>query len=198
MACSSNLSLACGTALFARRSLPPLHSSSPAAPVRIHPQRVGHVIHHPLDPEHPLRAAKAAKCGRRLRVGFHPVRCDPQMIQQIGVVRMQHCAIGHRQRQILRPAASRAVREIHGVQSALVVKADIIGDPKSCRLPVIIISSSRSYRILQGAPVCLAATAQATASALPWLSLPPNPPPIRRISTRTACIGTPSASATLC
>ena len=42
------------------------------------------------------------------------------------------------------------------------------------------------------------AAAAAAAGRLPWLSLPPNPPPMRRTSTVTAWVGTPSTCATLC
>ena len=57
---------------------------------------------------------------------------------------------------------------------------------------------SFSYWRGQSAARHMTEDAQAMAKALPWLSFPPNPPPIRRTSHRTACIGTPSASATLC
>ena len=56
-------------------------------------------------------------------------------------------------------------------------------------------SSSRSGRILTARPSFLAAIAASAANRLPCVSLPPKPPPMRRISTVTACDGTPSACA---
>ena len=69
---------------------------------------------------------------------------------------------------------------------------------KSWRLPVIFISSSRSYRIFAVELFRTAAIAQAHARAFPWLSLPPNPPPIRRTSTLMRFMSRPNVSATLC
>ena len=53
-------------------------------------------------------------------------------------------------------------------------------------------SSSRSGRSLAARPVFLATRAAMAANRLAWVSLPPKPPPMRRISTVTASSGTPS------
>jgi len=73
---------------------------------------MGDFIHHPFDPKHPLGAAKPAKGGGALGVGFQPVRGDPDMVQQVGIIRMQHGAVGHGQGEILRPAAAGVMCEI--------------------------------------------------------------------------------------
>ena len=59
-------------------------------------------------------------------------------------------------------------------------------------------SSSRSGRILAARPVFFATSAATQANRLPWVSLPPKAPPMRRHSTVTALFGTPSTIATMC
>jgi len=44
---------------------------------RVKPERMGHMIHHPLDAQHALWPAKAAKRGGRGRVGAQPMAFDP-------------------------------------------------------------------------------------------------------------------------
>ena len=69
---------------------------------------------------------------------------------------------------------------------------------KSWRLPVIIMSSSRSSRSFTGRPVRQASSAATQAMGAAWVSLPPKPPPMRRHSTVTAAAGSPSTFATRC
>ena len=66
-----------------------------------------------------------------------------------------------------------------------------------CRLPVIVMSWLRDSRSRTGRPVSRAPSA-ATA-AKPWgcISLPPNPPPMRRHWTVTAWLGMPRTWATM-
>ena len=91
---------------------------------RVQPQSERDVIHHPLDPHHPLRPAKAAKGGGALGVGAQPVAFDPHRRQVIGVVGVQHGAVGHRQRQILGPAAAHQMHELDPPHPALIVAPD--------------------------------------------------------------------------
>ena len=51
---------------------------------------------------------------------------------------------------------------------------------------------------MHGRPVARAASAAMAAQAQAWLSLPPKPPPIRRVSTVTKASGTPRTRATMC
>ena len=97
---------------------------------RVHPEGVGHMVHHPLDPENPLRSAKAAIGGGGLGIGLEPVRGDPRGGQEIGVVGMEHGAVGHRDRQIKRPAAAGVLGEIDAQNATVLVIGHIIVDPE--------------------------------------------------------------------
>ncbi|MNH38697.1 hypothetical protein D3C79_997730 [compost metagenome] len=63
-------------------------------------------------------------------------------------------------------------------------------------MPVISMSSTRGRRILVGWPVRCAITAHRQAGLAAWVSLPPKPPPMRRMSTTILFIGTSRTSAT--
>ena len=65
---------------------------------RVETEPVRRMVDHPLDSQHPLRTAKAAKGGGRLGIGAQAVRDDARMGQVIGVVGMQHRPVCHRQR----------------------------------------------------------------------------------------------------
>ncbi len=97
---------------------------------RVETQIMRDVVHHPFDPQHPLRTAKAAKGGGALGVGPEPVAFDADMGQVIGIVCVQHGAIGHQDRKILRPAASRILLEFDTCDHAAVVTTNPIGDPE--------------------------------------------------------------------
>ena len=84
------------------------------------------MIHHPLNAHHPLRATKAAKGRGALGVGFEPVRGNFHMRQIIGIIRVQHRPICHRQRQIQRPAAAEIMGKLQCLDPAAVIKADVI------------------------------------------------------------------------
>ena len=86
------------------------------------------MIHHPLNAHHPLRAAKAAKRCGALGVGFKPVLGDFHMGQIIGVIRVQHRSICHRQRQIQRPASAEIMGKLQRLNPATVIEADVIGN----------------------------------------------------------------------
>ena len=88
------------------------------------------VIHHPLDADHPLRAAEATERGRALRVGLQAVAFDAGMLKQVSIIGMQHRAVCHRQRQILRPAAAGILHETHPGDAACIVKARRVIDAK--------------------------------------------------------------------
>ena len=59
-------------------------------------------------------------------------------------------------------------------------------------------SSSRSGRIFTARRHFFAASAATAANRFACVSLPPNPPPMRRTMTVTAFDGTPSTCATMC
>ena len=86
------------------------------------------MVHHPFDPDHPLRASKAAIGGGALGVGFQTVAFDADIGQVIAIVRMQHGAIGHGQRQVLRPAAAEKVGELEPQHAALIVDPGAVAD----------------------------------------------------------------------
>ena len=67
---------------------------------------------------------------------------------------------------------------------------------KPCRLPVIVMSCARLSRSRTGRPVSVAPRAATAARPCGCISLPPNPPPIRRHCTVTALLGRPSTWAT--
>ncbi len=79
-----------------------------------------------------MRAAKAAKRGGRLRVGAQPVALDPHVVEVVGIARMQHRPVGHRQGQVQRPAAAGEMGELQPqdaagpVESAAVVDTEIV------------------------------------------------------------------------
>ena len=99
----------------------------PAAQLdRVQPQFMRGVIHHPFDPDHALRAAEPAIGGGGLGVGLQPVALDPRIGQQIGVVRMQHRAVGDGQGQVLRPAADGVVQERDTLNMAVLIKSGLV------------------------------------------------------------------------
>ena len=95
---------------------------------RIAAQRMADVIHHPLDPHDPLRAAEPAKRRGAGRVGLQPMGGNPDMRNEIGVVSVQHRAVCHRQRQVGRPAAAHELVELDRDELALGRDARLVGD----------------------------------------------------------------------
>ncbi len=93
---------------------------------------MGDVIHHPFDPDHPLRAAEAAIGGRGLGVRLQPVAFDPDVVKVVGIVGMQHRPVRDRKRQIHRPAAARQLQEFDpcdaapGIHTHTVVDAEVV------------------------------------------------------------------------
>ena len=65
---------------------------------RIMAKVMGDVIDDTFDPQNALRPAEPAIGRGRLHVGFQAVGRNPRMGQQIGVIRMQHGTVCHRQR----------------------------------------------------------------------------------------------------
>ena len=68
---------------------------------RIQPERVRDLVHHPLDPQHPLRPAEAAKGGGASMLVLSRCEVIRHRRQQVGVVGVQHRPVGDRQRQVL-------------------------------------------------------------------------------------------------
>ena len=56
------------------------------------------VIHDALDADRSLRTSEPPERGRGLRIGAKPARHDPDVRQEIGVVRVEHGAVGDRHR----------------------------------------------------------------------------------------------------
>ncbi len=86
------------------------------------------MVHHPLDPHHPLRATEAAEGRGALGIGAQSVRRDAHGGQPIGVVGVQHRAVGHGQGQVLRPAAAGVLGEDDAGDPPRVVEARVIVD----------------------------------------------------------------------
>ena len=86
------------------------------------------MIHHPLDPHHTLRAAETAIGGCGLGVGLQAVRGNAHGGDEIGVVGVEHGAVGDRQREILRPAAAAELVELHRHQLALGIHTGAVVD----------------------------------------------------------------------
>ncbi len=84
-------------------------------------------IHHPLDRDHPLRAAEAAKGGVGNGVGFQALADDLCGREIIAIVGMEHRAIADCGREIDRGAAARGEIEADAGDMALAVEADIVG-----------------------------------------------------------------------
>ena len=95
---------------------------------RIKTQIMGDVVHHPLNTDHALRAAKAAIGGGALQVGLQAVAFNADRGDRIGVVGVQHGAVRHRQRQILRPAAVHQMGEVDPQETPLGIEACAVGD----------------------------------------------------------------------
>ena len=94
------------------------------------PEPMGDVVHHPLDPHHPLGPAKAAKRGGGLRVRLQPVAHDPDVFEVIGVVGMEHRPVGHGDRKVLGPAAAGVLRELDPEDPAIRIHARAVVDPE--------------------------------------------------------------------
>ena len=93
---------------------------------RIEPERPRDVVEHPLDRDHALRSAEAAKGGVRDRVGLHAPGDDAGGRQIIGVVGMEHGAIVDRAGKIGGIAAARGQRDIERGEPALVIEAHLV------------------------------------------------------------------------
>ena len=94
----------------------------------VQPQFTRDMIHHPFNPQHPLRAAKSAVCGGGLGVGFQTVGFNPDIRQVIGIVGMQHRAVSHRKGQILRPAATGELQKLQPQYAAGVIHTCAVGN----------------------------------------------------------------------
>ncbi len=91
---------------------------------RIAPDLARHGVHGPLDADHALRAAEAAKRRHRDDVGLQPPRGDARGGQIIAVGRMEHRAVDHARREIRRAAAIGVELNVVDADAALGVEAD--------------------------------------------------------------------------
>ena len=87
-----------------------------------------HMVQHPFDPQHPLRTAEPPESGGGLGVRFQPIAFDPHIRNEIGIVGMQHRAVGNRQAQVHRPATAAKLQEIDDADPTLVVMANGVLD----------------------------------------------------------------------
>ena len=111
---------------------------------------------------------------------------------------MEHRAVDDAGRQIGRAAATRVERDVIGADAALVVVADApIG------AEIVALAGQREIVVavephLAGPAGTSAPSAAIAAQAQAWLSLPPKPPPMRRVSTVTKASGMPRMRPTMC
>ncbi|VDC25549.1 hypothetical protein PARPLA_02019 [Rhodobacteraceae bacterium THAF1] len=100
----------------------------PAHRERVQPKPVCDLVHHAFDPDHTLRPTEAAKrCGRR-GIGAQPVRVDARGGQVVGIVCVQHRAVGDGDRQVLAPAAAGELFEGDALHPASVIESHIVSD----------------------------------------------------------------------
>ena len=86
-------------------------------------QRAGDVAHDGFNQDHALRAAKAAKGGVALGVGFAAVGGDLHVLQKVRVVAVKNCAVGHRAGEVGAKAAVHRHVQLQAVQAPAVVVA---------------------------------------------------------------------------
>ena len=96
---------------------------------RIDAQMAGDLIHHMLDPHHALRTAETPESGVGDRVRLAAMGNDPHMVQVIRIVGMEHRAVGNRPRQVRRISAADRLHERNPLDTAVLVKPDIVVDP---------------------------------------------------------------------
>ena len=166
---------------------------------RIAAEREGDLVDHALDAGHALRPAEAAEGGVRHGVRLHPPRADVRVVQRIGIVGMEHRAVGDGAGKVGGIAAARRLVEAHAADHAVRRRSprrSRCGNRGACR------SSPCRRRGRAGAlPAGRSSPRRARRSpaiSAGWLSLPPKPPPIRRTSTVTALSDRPSTLATVC
>src|SRR5271165_1314760 len=165
---------------------------------RIEAAFAGDGVHRALNGDHPLRAAKAAKGSVGDGVCLQAPRADRRVRQPVTVASVKHRAVDNAGRKIGGAAAARVEHHFVAGDDAPVVIADAPVGPEIMALAgqhevVVAIEAN-----LAGRPVTRAASAAIAAQVQAWLSLPPNPPPIRRVSTVTKASGTPRTRATIC
>ena len=85
-------------------------------------------VHHALGEQHALRTAEAAKRRVRNRIGPQPARKDAGCRIEIAIVRMEHGAVVHAERQIGGIAAAAEQRYIDGGERARGVEARLVVD----------------------------------------------------------------------
>ena len=73
---------------------------------RIQIERPRDVVDRVLDREHALRPAKTAERRVRYRVGLAAMRLDIDVLEEIGVIAMEHRAVIHGARQVGRDSAT--------------------------------------------------------------------------------------------
>ncbi len=81
-------------------------------------------VHDPLDGDHPLRAAEAAKCGVGDGVGLEAAGEDRDLGEPIAIAGVEHRAIHDAGRKIRRAAAARVQRHVVAGDHAMIVVTD--------------------------------------------------------------------------
>ena len=130
---------------------------------------------------------------------FSRRECDVDVGQPVAIGGVEHRAVDDAGRQVGRAAAARVEHDVVGGDAAVVVVADrpvgaeIVALAGEDEIVVAVEPElARARRSARAASAASAAQAQA------WLSLPPKPPPIRRVSTVTKESGRPRMRATMC
>ena len=93
---------------------------------RILPGGIGDLFDHAFRDDHALRSAKAAKGGVRHGVGLHWMRHQPHVRIEVSVVGVKERPIRHRPRQVRGKPATRGKTALDRLNTARVVKADLI------------------------------------------------------------------------
>ena len=127
------------------------------------------------------------------------MRHDANVLEEVGVVAMEHRAVVDRTRQVGRHAATRCELEIDAVNASVVVEADVIVDDEImafARHDHVVVAVEP--QLAGPARSCRPSSAAMQAISAAWLSLPPNAPPMRRQMTTTSLALRRVACATRC
>ena len=101
---------------------------------RVESQMAGDTVHDLFNGHHPLWPTKATVGGVRCGVGLATMAVDGRVAQVIGVVGMEHGAVNNRVGQVWRIATVARQVQLDPLQSALIIKADVIFDVKRMTL----------------------------------------------------------------
>ena len=122
---------------------------------RIHPEVGGDLLQDVFDREHALRAAEAAERGLRHGVRLAAVRRDRDILEEVGVVDVEHGAVVDGARQVRGEAAARCERDVEAAQASAVVEPGFVfvleGVTLACHRHVVVAIDAHLHRAA-GAP----------------------------------------------